>query len=284
MSPQSAIRRARSSIRRSGRLSMLPLLCGAIILTAIAIAIAAPVIAPFGEGQIVTAPFAVPDATYWLGADFLGRDVLSRIVFGLRVTLGVGLGITFLGFTLGCVVGFLSAAVGGRLDQMLSRLFDALISFPSMMIALVVIAGLGSSIPVMIITVGLIDSTRVYRVARALAANIVVRDFVEVARLRGEGLGWIIFHEILPNTVGPLLAEVGIRFTYAVLFISALSFLGLGVQPPHADLGLMVKENMQAILLRQFTPIYPALCIAAITISVNLLVDWYIAASKRSRR
>ena len=276
--------RSRFGTGGSARLSAVPLLCIAILLAAAVLAIGAPVIAPYGEGQIVTASFAEPSGAHWLGSDVLGRDVLSRIIYGLRVTLVVGLGITFLGFTLGCLVGFLSAAVGRRVDQILSRLFDALISFPSMMIALVVIAGLGSSIPVMIITVGLIDSTRVYRVARALAADIVVRDFVEVARLRGEGLGWVLFHEILPNTLGPLLAEFGIRFTYAILFISALSFLGLGVQPPHSDLGLMVKENMQAIILGQFTPIYPALCIALITISVNLLVDWFIAASKRSRR
>ncbi|TGQ63599.1 ABC transporter permease [Mesorhizobium sp. M00.F.Ca.ET.186.01.1.1] len=266
------------------RLPILPSICTVVLLIAVAAALTAPLLAPFQEGEIVTQPFAAPSAVNWLGGDFLGRDVLSRIIYGLRVTIGVGTGITALGFTLGSSLGFLSAVIGGRFDQVVSRIVDALISFPSMMIALVVIAGLGSSIPVLVLTVGLIDATRVYRVGRALAADIVVRDFVEVARLRGEKLGWIIFHEILPNTAGPLLAEFGIRFTYAILFISALSFLGLGVQPPHSDLGLMVKENIQGLMLGDYTPIYPALTIALITISVNLLVDWYIAVVKRTRR
>lgn len=266
------------------RLPILPSICTVLLLVAVGAALTAPILAPFQEGAIVTEPFSAPNATNWLGGDFLGRDVLSRIIYGLRVTIGVGTGITALGFTLGSSLGFLSAVIGGRFDQAVSRAVDALISFPSMMIALVVIAGLGSSIPVLILTVGLIDSTRVYRVARALAADIVVRDFVEVARLRGEKLGWIVFHEILPNTVGPLMAEFGIRFTYAILFISALSFLGLGVQPPHSDLGLMVKENIQGLMLGDYTPIFPAISIALITISVNLLVDWYIAVVKRTQR
>lgn len=272
-------------MRRASRHGpLLPIVCGAILVFAVCLALAAPIIAPFGEGAIVTQTFAPSDATHWLGGDSLGRDVLSRIIYGLRVTIGVGLGITALGFALGSSLGFLSAAIGGWFDQSVSRFVDAMISFPSMMIALVVIAGLGSSIPVLILTVGLIDSTRVFRVARALAADVVVRDFVEVARLRGEGLGWIVFHEILPNAFAPLLAEFGIRFTYAILFISALSFLGLGVQPPHSDLGMMVKENMQALILGDYTPIYPAVCIATITISMNLLVDWYVAAGGLRRR
>lgn len=269
--------------RGFGRTALVPTLCGVALLLVSGIALVAPIIAPFGEGEIVTQPYAIPDATFWLGGDMLGRDVLSRIIYGLRVTIGVGLGITALAFALGSSLGFLSAAIGGWFDQFASRLVDALISFPSMMIALVVIAGLGSSIPVLILTIGLIDATRVFRIARSLACDVIVRDFVEVARLRGEGLGWIVFHEILPNTLGPLLAEFGIRFTYAILFISALSFLGLGVQPPHSDLGMMVKENMQALVLGNYTPIYPAACIAVITISMNLLVDAYIAASGRRR-
>lgn len=266
--------------RRNG----IVLICMCILLLAVFIALFGPVLAPFDEGQIVATPFLPPSTSHWLGTDFLGRDVASRIIYGLRVTLGVGLGITAVGFSVGSGFGFLAATLGGRVEQLMSRLNDAFISFPSMMIALVVIAGLGSSMPVLIITVGLIDATRVFRVSRALAADILVRDFVEVARLRGEGLGWIMAHEILPNTIAPLLAEFGIRFTYAILFISSLSFLGLGVQPPHSDLGLMVQENISALVLGANTPIYPALVIASVTVSANLVVDWYIAASKRSRR
>jgi len=268
-------------MRRRG-VSILVCLC--ILVLAAFIALFGPALAPYSEGQIVATPFLPISTSHWLGTDFLGRDVASRIIYGLRVTLGVGLGITAVGFSVGSGLGFLAATLGGRTEQVMSRLNDAFISFPSMMIALVVIAGLGSSMPVLIITVGLIDATRVFRVSRALAADILVRDYVEVARLRGEGLGWIMLHEILPNTIAPLLAEFGIRFTYAILFISSLSFLGLGVQPPHSDLGLMVKENISALVLGAYTPLYPALVIAAVTVSANLVVDWYIASSKRSRR
>jgi peptide/nickel transport system permease protein len=271
-------------LRDLRRRSVTVLVCLVVLALAVFIALFGPMLAPFTEGEIVAKPFLSMGASHWLGTDFLGRDVASRIIYGLRVTLGVGLGITAVGFSVGSGLGFLAATLGGRAEQVMSRLNDAFISFPSMMIALVVIAGLGSSMPVLIITVGLIDATRVFRVARALAADILVRDFVEVARLRGEGLGWIIAHEILPNTIAPLLAEFGIRFTYAILFISSLSFLGLGVQPPHSDLGLMVQENISALVLGAYTPLYPALVIAAVTVSANLVVDWYIAANKRSRR
>lgn len=266
------------------KVNILPTICLVFLALVVVTGIASPWLAPYDEGAIVTQPFVEPQAAFWLGSDFLGRDVLSRIMFGLRVTIGVGFGITIIGFIIGSAGGFLSAAIGGKFDYLVSRLVDALISFPSMMIALVVVASLGSSIPVLIITVGIIDATRVYRVARSLGVGIVVQDYVEVAQLRGERLPWIIFHEVLPNTVSPLLAEFGIRFTYAILFISALSFLGLGVQPPHSDLGLMVKENMQALLLKGYTPIYPAIVIGLITISVNLIVDQYSASRNRVRR
>lgn len=124
-----------------------------------------------------------------------------------------------------------------------------------------------------------IDMTRVYRVARALAVDIMVMDYVEAAVVRGEGKAWIVRHEVLPNALTPLAAEFGIRFTYSILFISALSFLGLGVQPPQSDLGVMVKENMQAILYGEYTTLYPALGIALIAISMNVFVDWLLQRS-----
>lgn len=235
-------------------------------------------LAPYGEAEILTnQSFAPPSAEMWLGSDYLGRDLLSRILYGTRVTLFVALAITVISFSLGVLCGFLSAAMGGRTDMAVSRINDALLSFPALMLALIVISSLGSSIVVLIVTVALIDATRVFRVARALAADIVVLDYVEAARARGEGLWWIIRHEVAPNTIVPLAAEFGIRFTYAILFISALSFLGLGVQPPQADLGVMVRENMQSLLFGTFTTLYPALSIAAITVSVNLIVDWLLS-------
>jgi peptide/nickel transport system permease protein len=248
-----------------------------IIVLSVFLVIFGPLVSPYTEAEILTdESFQTSSKAMMLGSDFLGRDILSRLLYGIRVTLSVALAISVLSFLIGATFGFMAASLGGWADTVMSRIIDALISFPSIIIALIVVSSLGSSFPVLIITVALIDATRVFRVARALGMNIIVQDYIEAARVRGEGMGWIIFHEMLPNTRAPLAAEFGIRFTYAILFISALSFLGLGVQPPHADLGLMVKENIQGLLFGSFAPLYPALCIGAVTISVNLFVDWFL--------
>ncbi|MCP5087168.1 MAG: ABC transporter permease [Rhodobacteraceae bacterium] len=237
-------------------------------------------IAPYDEGTILTNESFLPASSeMWLGSDYLGRDVLSRLIFGVRVTLFLAVIITMLSFTAGVGFGFAAAAFGGNVDMIVSRFNDAMLSFPALMLALIVINALGSSFAVLIITIAFIDMTRVFRVARALAVNIMVLDYVEAAVVRGEGKSWIIWHEVLPNTLTPLAAEFGIRFTYAILFVSALSFLGLGVQPPQSDLGVMVRENMQSILYGEYTAIYPALGIAAIAISMNVFVDWMLQRS-----
>ena len=252
-------------------------MCLCVIVCFAGIALAAPWLAPYEEGAILTDDsFVPPGEDLLLGGDYLGRDLASRLIYGARVTLSLALAISALAFLIGSATGFLAAVRGGWTDTVLSRMVDALISFPAIMIALIVISGLGSSFGVLIVTVALIDATRVFRVARALGMDIVVQDYVEAARARGERLGWIMWHELLPNALAPLAAEFGIRFTYAILFISALSFLGLGVQPPHADLGVMVKENMQGLLYGSYAPIFPALCIALVTVSVNMLVDWFL--------
>ena len=250
------------------------------LILVILIGLFAPWLAPFDQGEILTnESFEPPSSTLWLGSDFLGRDLLSRLISGVRVTLFLALTITFLSFFLGVGLGFLAAAFGGKVDATISRINDALLSFPSLMLALIVINSLGSSFVVLVITIAFIDMTRVFRVARALAVNIMVMDYVEAAIVRGEGKVWIILQEVLPNSLTPLAAEFGIRFTYAILFISALSFLGLGVQPPQSDLGVLVKENMQALLYGEYTNIYPAVTIAAIAISMNVFVDWLLKKS-----
>ena len=250
------------------------------LILVILIGLFAPWLAPFDQGEILTnESFEPPSSTLWLGSDFLGRDLLSRLISGVRVTLFLALMITFLSFFLGVGLGFLAVAFGGKVDATISRINDALLSFPSLMLALIVINSLGSSFVVLVITIAFIDMTRVFRVARALAVNIMVMDYVEAAIVRGEGKVWIILHEVLPNSLTPLAAEFGIRFTYAILFISALSFLGLGVQPPQSDLGVLVKENMQALLYGEYTNIYPAVTIAAIAISMNVFVDWLLKKS-----
>lgn len=259
------------------QLTLTPILCLLVLSVVFIVVVFAPLIAPHPEAAILTdESFALPDETMLLGSDFLGRDIFSRLLFGARVTLSVAFTIAVIAFVLGCSLGFFAAVKRGWVDSILSRSVDALISFPAIMVALIVISSLGSSIAVLIITIALIDSTRVFRVARAVGMDIVVQDYIEAARVRGEKMGWIIWHEMLPNAIAPLAAEFGIRFTYAILFISALSFLGLGVQAPHADLGVMVKENMQGLLYETYTPLYPAVCIAIVTLSVNLLVDWFL--------
>ncbi len=253
------------------------LLSLAVLSLLIVIAITAPWVSPHAPSEILGNESYLPaTGSMPLGSDYLGRDMLSRVIFGLRITLGVSLAVTLLAFFLGSLLGFLAATLGGLYDSLLSRLVDALIALPAIMIALIVIASLGSSLPVLIVTLAMIDATRVFRVARALAMDIVVSDFVEAARVRGEGTAWIMWREILPNAIGPLSAEFGIRFTYAIIFMSALGFLGLGMQPPHADLGLLIRENLQGLLFGSYAPLYPALIISLITINMNVLVDWYL--------
>ena len=253
------------------------IICLLILMSLIVLAITAPWISPYLPTKILTnESYQLMSDSMLLGGDYLGRDMVSRLIYGLQITLGVTFVVTVLAFFIGCLLGFLAAVLGGTVDTVMSRVVDALIALPAIMIALIVIGSLGSSLPVLIITLALIDSTRVFRVARSLAMNIVVSDYVEAARVRGEGLKWIMWREVMPNALGPLAAEFGIRFTYTILFISALGFLGLGMQPPHADLGLLIRENMQGLLFGSFAPLYPALGISLITITINIFIDWYL--------
>jgi peptide/nickel transport system permease protein len=239
-------------------------------------ALFAPWIAPYGNGQIVGDVWGPMSATHLLGTDNLGRDLLSRMIYGARITIFIAVTATALSFILGSVLGFTAAVVGGWIDQTLSRFVDLLMSIPTLIFALVVLSVLPSTLATLILVMGILDATRVYRLARAVAADINVMDFVEAARLRGEGRSWIIFREILPNALSPLVAELGLRFIFAVLFLSALSFLGLGVQPPDADWGGMVKENKDGIVFGIPAALIPAGAIALLAISVNLVADWVL--------
>ena len=165
---------------------------------------------------------------------------------------------------------------GGWFDTILSRLVDLLMSIPTLIMGLVVLSVLPTNLVTLILVMGILDSTRVYRLSRAVAVDINVMDYVEAAKLRGEGSAWIIFREILPNALSPLVSELGLRFIYAVLFLSTLSFLGLGVQPPDADWGGMVKENKDGIVFGIAAALIPAAAIAALAISVNLVADWIL--------
>ncbi len=217
--------------------------------------------------------FQGPSKVAYLGTDFIGRDILSRTLFAARTTIGLSLAATLLAYLAGVTLGIAAAVGGGALDMALSRVNDAFLSIPSIMLGLVLIAAVGSTIPILILLTGLIYATGVFRIARALGQDVMVSDFVEVARVRGEGLWWIITREILPNVAMPLATDFGLRFVYIILFISSLSFLGLGIQPPMADWGSMVKENLPGLPYASIAPLVPAFAIASLTISINMIVD-----------
>lgn len=234
----------------------------------------APWIAPYGESQIVGSVWEPMGGEYLLGTDNLGRDLFSRLIYGARTTIFVALAATILSFSLGMLLSFTAAVTGGFVDQVFSRFNDLMMAIPTLIFALVVLAVLPQQLWILILVMAILDSTRVYRIGRAVALDVAVMEFVEAARLRGEGTGWIIFREILPNTLSPLLAEFGLRFAFAILFLSTLSFLGLGIQPPAADWGGMVKDNKDGIIFGVSAALVPGAAIAALAISVNLVVDW----------
>ncbi|RWK47247.1 MAG: ABC transporter permease [Mesorhizobium sp.] len=249
-----------------------------LILTALFLlcALFAPLIAPFPMSQIVGDVWEPMSPVHLLGTDSLGRDLLSRMIYGARTTIFIAAMATALSFSLGAILGFTAAVVGGLVDTLMSRFVDLLMSIPTLIFGLIVLAVLPSTNATLIFVMGVLSSTRVYRLSRAVAVDINAMDFVEAAKLRGEGLGWIIFREILPNALSPLVAELGLRFIFSVLFLSALSFLGLGVQPPEADWGGMVKENKDGIIFGFLAALIPAGAIAALAISVNLIADWVL--------
>ncbi|MBV7394104.1 ABC transporter permease [Mameliella sediminis] len=247
-----------------------------IITLYIFVAIFAPVIAPYGEREIVDAEFMPWSTEYLLGTDNLGRDMFSRIIYGARNTVGIAVLTTILAFLVGTVLGILAAIRGGWLDQLLGRSVDVLMAIPSLIFKLLLLTIFGTSVLSMVVIIALVDSTRVFRLARAVSMNIVVMDYIEAARLRGDGLWRLITREILPNAAAPLAAEFGLRFCFVFLAISALSFLGLGIKPPTADWGSMVRDNASLISFGDITPLVPAAAIAFLTIGVNFVVDWML--------
>lgn len=244
------------------------------IALAVFCALFAPFIAPYGESEIVGSVWQPMGGDFLLGTDNLGRDLFSRLIFGARTTIFVALAATVLSFSLGMLLSFTAAVTGGLIDQAFSRFNDLMMAIPTLIFALVVLAVLPQQLWILILVMAVLDSTRVYRIGRAVALDVAVMEFVEAARLRGEGTGWIIFREILPNTLSPLLAEFGLRFAFSILFLSTLSFLGLGIQPPAADWGGMVKDNKDGIIFGISAALIPGGAIAGLAICVNLVVDW----------
>ena len=247
-----------------------------VILTYVIVALFAPIIAPYGESQVFDQPYAPWSDEFRLGTDQLGRDLMTRLIYGARNTLGIAVMTTLLSFAVGGTLGILAAVRGGWIDQLIGRVVDVLMAIPYLVFALMLLSIFGSSILNIIIIIALLDCTRVFRLARAVAMNVAVMDYVEAAKLRGEGLGWIMRREILPNVMPPLVAEFGLRFCFVFLTISALSFLGVGIQPPTADWGSMVRENSTLITYGNITPLLPAGAIALLTVAVNFVVGWFL--------
>ena len=253
-----------------------------VILIYIVVALFAPFIAPYGEAEVFPIPYAPWSSEFVFGTDQIGRDIFSRLIYGARNTVGIAVAATALAFIIGGVLGLAAAIARGWLDQLLSRTVDVLMAIPSLIFALVLLSIFGSTVTNLIIIIAVLDSTRVFRLTRAVSINVVVMDYVEAARLRGEGLIWIMRREILPNIMPPLIAEFGLRFCFVFLTIAALSFLGVGIQPPTADWGSMVRENASLIQFAQYdikaglTPLLPAAAIALLTVAVNFVVDWFL--------
>ncbi len=274
--------------RRRIRFSLAGKVAMVIVVFWMVIVVFGPSIAPYHEADFLdeslfieegsdemypATDYQPPSAIAWLGTDYLGRDILSRILFGARATIGISLISTFLAYLVGITLGIAAAVGGTLLDSSLSRVNDAFLSMPTIMMAMVVISAIGSTIPILIVLTGLIYATSVFRIARAFGLDIMVSDFVEAARVRGEGIWWIIGREILPNMIMPMATDFGLRFVYIILFISSLSFLGLGVQPPQSDWGSMVRENLSGLPYGAIAPLVPALAIATLTIAINIIVD-----------
>ncbi|MFB3079967.1 MAG: ABC transporter permease [Lysobacterales bacterium] len=244
------------------------------------ICLVGPYIAPFHEADIMADDSFMPIFTetegqgmHWLGTDYLERDIFSRIIWGARTTIGIAVVATLMAYLFGVTLGIAAAVAGGWTDMALSRVNDAILSLPTIMLGLLIVVALGASIPVLIFTATVIYASSVFRIARALGQDIMVMDFVEAARARGEGLWLVITREVLPNAAMPLATDFGLRLVFVVLFIASMSFLGLGIQPPAADWGSMVRQNLEGLGYGSYAAIWPALAIATFTISINLIVD-----------
>ncbi|MGY6563734.1 ABC transporter permease [Billgrantia aerodenitrificans] len=272
--PKAVRRRAKRPI--SGALGLL------IVGFWLLMALVGPWLAPHGANALVSFEIFGPiSLEYPLGTDFLGRDILSRLLHGAPYTIGVALAATVLACLFGVVLGLVAAASGGWIDAAISRTQDALIAIPNKIFALIMVAAFGSSVPLLLVMAAFAYMPGSYRIARAVAVNVMTMDFVQVARARGEAMPYIMFIEVLPNMLRPVLTDFGLRFVYVVLLLSAMSFLGLGVQPPDADWGSLVRENIQGLGEGAPAVLAPAVAIATLTVGVNLIIDSFGARAKR---
>jgi peptide/nickel transport system permease protein len=250
-----------------------------LVLLLVGIAVIGPFFAPHSPSEFAGAPYADPSSSALLGTDNLGRDVLSRFLWGGRSVLGLALAATALGLALGVTIGLVAAYARATMDNLLMRAMDVILAFPSLVLALVAVATVGPQLWLLVLVVGITTAPRVSRVTRGSSVEIVERDFVRAAEAIGEPRRKILLGEILPNVASPLLVEASLRLTYSVGLIAALSFLGFGMQPPAADWGLMINENRQGLTVQPWGVIAPVLAIALLTIGTSLIGDGVARAS-----
>ncbi len=247
---------------------------GVILVVSFLIAVfVGPYVVPYTQTEIVGGVFEQPSRAHWFGTDNVGRDLLARILAGGRMTVIISFLATCGAFAIGASLGVIAAVLGGWFDLIVTRIVDAVMAFPGLILALILLSALGTSLLSLLLVMSVLSSTIVFRLTRAVAADVAAMEYIEIARLRGESLRWFLFKEVLPNVVPTLLTEFGLRLVYAAILISSLSFLGIGIQPPYADLGGMVKENSLAITFGRTAPILPALALAILAIGINLVVD-----------
>jgi peptide/nickel transport system permease protein len=253
---------------------------GLVLLTVIvAIALLGPLFAPHNPNAFVGVPNQAPNGRLLFGADALGRDVWSRFLHGGWTVLYMSLAATVIGVGLGLIVGLTAAYMGGATDEILMRIADVFMAFPQIVLALLLVTAFGPKVYLIILCIGISHAPRVARVIRGAAQQVVERDFIKAAEAVGEPRRRVIFGELLPNVISPLMVEFGLRLTYSIALIAGINFLGLGIQPPQSDWGLMINENRLSLTVQPWGVVLPIIAIAVLTIGTNLLSDAYARAA-----
>jgi len=245
----------------------------AMFLALLVVALFGRFVAPYSPTEFVGPPFSLPASAYWLGTDFLGRDVLTRVLYGGLSVFVLGITATVIGIVLGVSLGLISGYARRWADESIMRMLDVVLAFPSVVLAMLFVSILGPRLWLIVLMVGISHMPRIARVTRAATVELAARDFVRAAAAVGVPRRKILLFEILPNISSPLLVEFGLRLTYSIIMIAALSFIGFGLQPPSADWGLMINENRIGITVQPWAVVAPVLLIGALTISTNLIAD-----------
>jgi peptide/nickel transport system permease protein len=248
----------------------------------LAVAFIGPLLAPHGIAEPIGAPGTPPYGGAPLGTDYLGRDVLSRVLHGGPSVILIGTAATLLAYASGMTIGLIAGYQRSLVDPLLMRGVDVLLSFPALLVLLLLVAGLGSHIWVLIVGVALVQLPPIARIIRTATLEVSTRGYIEAAQARGERTSAILRREILPNVTPVVLADSGIRFGFSIILVASVNYLGLGLAPPAADWGLMIAENQQYISLNIWSVLAPAIMLAMLTVSVNLIADGYVQTLGRS--